>query len=132
MDDQKLGELSGQVAGLTTAFSAMQIAQESNRKEVIDIFREMRNDVKDLAAATKTSADKLADSMSMHIKETIITKNDVANILEWRKNVGATIDTLWDERNNAKGMFSASRLISGALWSTLAVCVGFFLQWHYK
>lgn len=132
VDEQAIGQLIGTVSGLSTSFQTMQAAQERNRAEVIDIFKEMRDDVKNLAATTKVASDKLADAMSVHIKEDSISHNDVENIKVWRKEAGDRMDMLWDERNTSKGMFSASRLISGATWSTLAVIAGLLLQWKFK
>ena len=63
VDDQKIGELIGTVAGLSQSFATMQQAQERSRVEVMDIFKEMRDNVKDLATNTTTAADKLAVSI---------------------------------------------------------------------
>lgn len=132
VDEQQIGQLIGTVAGLSTSFQTMQAAQERNRSEVIDIFKEMRDDVKNLATATKSASDKLADSMSSHIKEDSLTHNDVVNLKIWREEAGDKIDTLWDARSETTGMLSISRLVGGTLWAIFAVGFGFFLQWHFK
>src|ERR1700693_2041921 len=119
IDEQQIGQLIGTVSGLSTSFQTMQAAQERNRTEVIDIFKEMRDDVKNLAIATKTSSEKLADAMSQHIKEDTMVHNDVNNILEWRKGAGERIDALWDDRSKTTGILSVSRLAGGAVWSAI-------------
>lgn len=121
IDEQQIGQLIGTVAALSVAFQTMQAAQERNRAEVIDIFKEMRDGVKEVAV-----------SMSAHIKEDSMAHNDVENLKAWRKDAEDRMDILWDDKNTAKGMFSASRLISGAAWSTIAVGLGFLLQWKFR
>lgn len=132
IDEQRIGQLIGTVAGLSTSFQTMQAAQESNRKEVIDIFREMRDDVKDLASTTKASSEKLADAMSAHIKEDSLTHNEVENFKVWRREAEDRLDTLWDGRNETNGILSVSRLLGGGIWAIGAVGLGYFLQWEFK
>ena len=127
IDEQQIGQLIGTVSGLSTSFQTMQAAQERNRTEVIDIFKEMRDDVKNLAIATKTSSEKLADAMSQHIKEDTMVHNDVNNILEWRKGAGERIDALWDDRSKTTGILSVSRLAGGAVWSAIVLAAGYFM-----
>lgn len=121
VDEQQIGQLIGTVSGLSNSFQTMQAAQERNRAEVIDIFKEMRDNVKEVAVA-----------MTAHIKEDSVAHNDVENIKVWRKEAGDRIDKLWDGRSEATGMLSISRLAGGAIWALFAVGFGFFLQWHFK
>lgn len=127
IDDQKIGELIGNVAGLSQSFATMQQAQERGRIEVIDIFREMRNDVKDLAKQTAISAETLSVAMTAHMKEDMIAHNNLENLVEWRKDVETRFDQVWDERNKTKGILSASRLGGGAIWAIIAIGIGYFL-----
>lgn len=132
INEQQIGELIGNVSGLSKSFALMQSSQENSRREVTDIFREMRDNIKDLAAASKISSDKIADAMAVHNKEDIIAHNTIENIVEWRKDIETRLDQMWDEHNNAKGILSASRLAGGALWAIATIGVGYFFQWHFK
>ena len=92
LDETKLGELIGTVTGQTKAIDSLQKSMETNRNEVIAIFREMRDGVKDLATSTKAASEKLADSMAIHIKEDTVAHNDIANIVQWRKETEEKIE----------------------------------------
>jgi Flp pilus assembly protein TadB len=124
VDDQKIGELIGTVAGLSQSFATMQQAQECSRVEVMDIFKEMRDNVKDLAANTTSAADRLAVSMAHHIADDNAVHSKVESIQQWRNSVSPQMDVLWDERNKTTGMLSASRLAAAAIWSVVTVVAG--------
>lgn len=132
IDESKIGELIGTVAGLSQSFATMQQAQERSRVEVMDIFKEMRDNVKELASNTTASADKLAVSMAHHITDDNAVHTKVESILQWRGSVSSQIDLLWDERNKTTGILSASRLGGGAIWAIVVVIVGYVLQAHFK
>ena len=87
LDETKLGELIGTVTGQTKAIDSLQKSMETNRNEVIAIFREMRDGVKDLATSTKAASEKLADSMAIHIKED--NRNSQRIKINWRISLGS-------------------------------------------
>lgn len=133
IDEAKIGELIGTVAGLARSFDIMQKSQQENRSEVISIFKEMRDDVKDLAETSAASASKLADAMSQHIKDDNSIHAQVLGIASWRmgdngnNGAAARVDEMWDNQNKATGILSASRLLGGALWAVLAVAIGYII-----
>lgn len=44
--------------------------------------------------------------------------------------IDSKIDTLWDEKSERKGAFSASKLISGGAWAALVLVASYFLPEH--
>lgn len=136
IDEAKIGELMGIVNSQTKAIDTMQKSQEISRIEVLNIFKEMRDNVKDLSETTAQSASKLADAMSQHIKDDNAMHAQILSISGWRigenGNNGAAsqVSQMWDERNKTTGMLSASRLIGGAIWGILILIAGYFMPKH--
>jgi gas vesicle protein len=126
VDDQKIGELIGTVAGLSQSFATMQQAQERSRVEVMDIFKEMRDNVKDLATNTTTAADKLAVSMAHHIADDNAVHSKVDSIQQWRNSVSPQLEVLWDERNKTTGILSVSKFLTAGIYALMALAAGYF------
>lgn len=133
IDEAKIGELIGTVAGLARSFESMQKSQQDGRTEVLDIFKEMRDNVRDLAEASSASAEKLADAMSQHIKDDNAIHAQVLSLAGWRmgesgnNGAAAQVSEMWDSKNKATGMLSASRLAGGAIWAIIALVAGYFI-----
>lgn len=136
-DEAKIGELIGTVSGLANSTKRIEESQDTMRREFLDVFSEMRRDVKEMAVQTKDSAEKLADAVTQHLKDDNAIHVQVVSLLEWRQgngNEGAEkrVGTLWDERNKNVGILSASRLIGGGIWAIIAVSAGFGLEHLFK
>lgn len=48
------------------------------------------------------------------------------------EKLGGKIDTLWDEKNERKGAFGASKLIGGAVWIVITVAASAALTWFMR
>jgi hypothetical protein len=121
-DDARVGELIGTVTSMVGRLDYMQKTQEANRQEFLDIFKEMRDGVKEIA-----------NSLAQHVKDDNAIHAQVLSVAQWRigengnNGAAAQLDTLWDEHNRTAGAFKASRFIGGALWALFAIAVGYFM-----
>ncbi len=116
--EQEFGQLIGTVAGLTSAFENMQRAQENNRREFMDIFKEIRDTTKEVATG-----------FTQHVKEDSVFYGNVASLEDWRGDGDGAenkINIMWDERNKTTGIMSVSRLAGGLLWGIIVLIVGYF------
>lgn len=66
--------------------------------------------------------------MEAHIKEDSERFERVFAYLGKRfDKIDEKLDTLWDENNQRKGAFTASRLMAAGVWAAIVLLIGYFL-----
>ncbi len=96
-------------------------------------------DVKDLDSATLARIDERTSAQTtafaLHVKEDSERFEKVFNFVSKRfdkmderfDKLDIKIATLWDDSNQRKGAFSASKLISGGVWAAVVVAITYLI-----
>lgn len=100
------------------------------------------NEMKDSDSATLARIDErtMAQGVTLtaHVKDDGDRFDKVFNFVSKRfdkmderfDKTDKKLDTLWDEKSERKGAFSASKLLTGALWAAVVLGASWFLPEH--
>ena len=112
-----LGTLIGTVNGLVKTLEKQNEAFAENRKEVMDIFKGMREDSKELGAKIDT-----------HMRDDGLVHNIVLELKNWKDDAAPKVDNLWDTQNKGKGAAWASGVFGTFIGGIIVAAADIFFK----
>ena len=122
----ELGKLIQKVDGLGKALDdqntnsekrriEQKLDAEKDRKEFMDIFKEIRDEIK--------TSNEIVQS---HVKEDAPFHSMVMELVKWKTEVEPNINTMWDRMNKGIGATMASGIFGTLVGSVIVTAVEYF------
>ena len=107
-----VGTLTGNVSVLTKMLENQDKASATNRGEVMDIFRGVREDNKEQA-----------EYLRKHIEEDAKVNQAVLELMTWKMDAKTKVDTLWDGKNKQIGAMGTVGILCGFMGGAIMAAI---------
>jgi hypothetical protein len=92
---------------------------------------DMDNSDSNILARIDERTQAQSTTLAAHVKDDTEKFDKIFNFVSKRfDKIDAKLDTLWDEKNQRKGAFSASKLLTGGLWAAIVLAASYFIPLH--